>query len=203
LWALGDGIYELRADADLYKQFKNFCDKVFVKTHVKEGKEMRKQVDKKIKSLKKPEKIENVRPDAPTPILPKTFKDLTILTLDPIEVARQMTIMEEALFRGIRPREFIKQAWNKAGKELNAPGITKFTNHINKMINWVTTEILKVPEAQDRANVITKFIKIAKELRELLNFNGVMEILSSLHSGAVSRLKQSWTVRYNVLSSST
>lgn len=103
-----------------------------------------------------------------------------------------MTLMEEALFRIIRPREFHKQAWNKAGRELNAPNLNKLTLHANKMINWVTTEILKVPEMEERAQLISKFIRIAVALKSLNNYNGVMEILSSLHSSAVSRLKLSW-----------
>jgi hypothetical protein len=191
-WVLEDGHHELTSDPELYKRFKKFCDKGVSKEHASAAKELRKKIDVMLKEAKKPAKSDNVQLDAPAAILPKTFKDITLLDLDALEVARQMTLMEEALFRVIRPREFHKQAWNKAGRELNAPYLNKLTLHANKMINWVTTEILKVPETADRAQLISRFIKIAVALRGLNNYNGVMEILSSLHSSAISRLKLSW-----------
>lgn len=191
-WVLEDGHHELTSDPDLYKQFKRFCDKFVSKEHASSAKELRKRVDAMIKDAKKPAKSDNVQLDAPAALLPKTFKNITLLDLDPLEVARQMTLMEETIFRTIRPREFHKQAWNKAGRELNAPNLNKLTLHANKMINWVTTEILKVSETSDRAALISRFIRIAVALKSLNNYSGVMEILSSLHSSAVSRLKMSW-----------
>ena len=45
-----------------------------------------------------------------------------------------------------------------------------------------------------RSVVIGKWINIGMKLSELNNFNAVMEIVSALHSAAVSRLHQSWGV---------
>jgi len=114
-----------------------------------------------LQKAKKPLKQEYLA-DAPPPIIPKGQKITSLADLDPVEIASQMTLMEEKLFLAIRPKEFYHQAWNKPNKEVEEPNITKLTNNFNKMINWVTTEIVKVQEVKERAEVISKFIRVAK-----------------------------------------
>lgn len=53
--------------------------------------------------------------------------------LEPIEIARQMTLVEYELFTAINPTEFLDQAWMKDDKEKRAPNIcnmTKWSNHV-------------------------------------------------------------------------
>lgn len=46
----------------------------------------------------------------PTPIIPKTNnKPLKLLDIDPVELARQLTIMESKLFAKIRPMECLRR----------------------------------------------------------------------------------------------
>jgi CRP-like cAMP-binding protein len=132
----------------------------------------------------------------PSPIVPKPKKGeaLAVTDIDPLELARQITLIDEEYFLAIRPREFLKQAWNKHDHELRAPNITKFTQNVNRMINWFSTEILKKSTAEERAELIEMFIKTAKHLFALQNFNGVITVLSSLHSSSISRLEQTWAL---------
>jgi CRP-like cAMP-binding protein len=117
-----------------------------------------------------------------------------VTDVDPLELARQITLIDEEYFLAIRSREFLKQAWSKHDHEQRAPNITKFTQNVNRMINWFSTEILKKSTAEERAELIELFIKTAKHLFTLQNFNGVMTVLSSLHSSSISRLDQTWAL---------
>lgn len=72
----------------------------------------------------------------PHPILPNSdfgSHDF-ILVLDPLEIARQMTLRDEAIYKTIRPRECMNQAWNKpaTSKEM-APNILKLIDKFNRV----------------------------------------------------------------------
>lgn len=45
----------------------------------------------------------------PPPIVPKTSKALRLLDIEPLELARQLTIMESKLFAKIRPMECLNR----------------------------------------------------------------------------------------------
>lgn len=47
---------------------------------------------------------------APTPIIPKGGKRLKLLDIDPLELARQLTIMESRMYQRIKPIEALKRA---------------------------------------------------------------------------------------------
>jgi hypothetical protein len=61
-----------------------------------------------------------------------------------------------------------------------------------KIKNWVSTEILKGETAQQRCALIEIFVQVALYHIELHNYNGIMEILSSLFSDAIGSLNLSW-----------
>jgi len=187
-WIDAEHGIDFELDESLLKKFEEAVD-TFSKEH---GKELKKHLKKTLKEKgekKKPEKRKDV--EIPAPILPKK-KEFTLLEIDPIELARQLTLMDERLYSQIRPKEFLKQAWAKKDHETRAPNLSRFSQQSNRIINWITTEILKLPDAESRAELIQNFIKCAKQLSQLQNFNGVMEVLSSLHSSSVSRLQQTW-----------
>merc|ERR1712100_687154 len=62
----------------------------------------------------------------------------------------------------------------------------------NRVSAWVSTTVVGEPEVRKRAMVVEFMIKISVALRELHNFNGLMEVLAGLQSSAVSRLKKTF-----------
>lgn len=109
-------------------------------------------------------------------------------------VAQQLTLIEYTLLNDIRLTELYGQAWNKEGKDERAPNVLKYISWFNRVSRWVCTEIITLSGEVERAAAITKFIEIGKELFLLNNFNGVIEILSALHSSSIARLKDSWAL---------
>jgi len=56
---------------------------------------------------------------APTPLLPKT--ECELLEHDPTELARQICLREQKLYRLLSVREFLDQRWNKEQKKPLCP----------------------------------------------------------------------------------
>ncbi len=57
----------------------------------------------------------------------------SILVYHPVEVARQWTLLSHDLFKRIRPKEYMDQAWNKKGKDENAPNIVDVIDNFNQV----------------------------------------------------------------------
>lgn len=128
--------------------------------------------------------------DAPTPIQPKKKETpLTVFDMDPLEIARQITILESEIFRSIRCKEFHKVAWAKRNASDIAPNLTELINLSNRISNWIVTEILKTKTYEDMAELITKFIKVAQHCMSFHNYSGVMEVVNALSNPAINKLK--------------
>jgi son of sevenless-like protein len=58
--------------------------------------------------------------------------------------------------------------------------------------NWIGTVIINTVDLQDRISVMSAFIRIAKNLQDLNNFNGIFSICSGLALAPIFRLKDTW-----------
>jgi len=112
---------------------------------------------------------------------------------DPLELARQMTLIEFELFKAIKPTEFLDQAWLNKEKEKLAPGIMNMTRWSTKMSKWVITEIVTESNVKVRASLYERFVALAQHLEKLNNFNGCIEILTGLQASPIYRLKDTLT----------
>ncbi|KAI8999981.1 ras guanine nucleotide exchange factor domain-containing protein [Gaertneriomyces semiglobifer] len=116
---------------------------------------------------------------------------LKFTDLDPLELARQLTLVEFSLFYAISPREFLDLKWMKASKENDAPNILRMTRWSNHVVKWVVSEIVGVRDSvKARASVMERVILFAQALEKLQNFNAVKEVLAALSTSAVYRLKK-------------
>jgi len=59
---------------------------------------------------------------------------LRVTDFDPLEVARQITIIEFEMFKAIKPTEFLDQAWLSKEKEKLAPGILSMTKWSTRVL---------------------------------------------------------------------
>lgn len=65
-----------------------------------------------------------------------------VFDFHPIEVARQLTLMDFELYRAIRPRELIGLAWNGKRKKIDSPNVSAMIKRFNRMSLWSSTLIL-------------------------------------------------------------
>ncbi|XP_065184257.1 son of sevenless homolog 1-like [Sycon ciliatum] len=114
--------------------------------------------------------------------------DLNIYTTHPIEIARQLTLIESEMYRAVRPSELVGSKWTSEDKETLSPNVLRFIRHSTNITSWVNCTIVESENLEERRVAAQRFIDIMATLMELNNFNGMIEILSALNSSAVHRL---------------
>jgi son of sevenless-like protein len=127
----------------------------------------------------------------PVPLAPRVLP-FTLLDVEPLELARQVTLLDHELFRQLRSHEFLKTAWNGKDAERRAPNIRRLIQHTNRMADWVAQCIISEPARSRRAQLIEHFIRTARCCLRLNNFAGLAWILMALDSDGVFRLRRTW-----------
>ncbi|KAL4080846.1 ras GEF [Scleroderma citrinum] len=126
----------------------------------------------------------------PAPIAPKR---LELLEIDPLELARQLTITESHLYQKIRPAECMQRSKpSKQTKMDPRDGVANFIRRSNRIAQWVTYSILCKDDPRRRAAVMKQFILIADRCKMIQNFSTMGAIVSGLNSAPIHRLKRSW-----------
>lgn len=115
----------------------------------------------------------------------------TLVELDPLEVARQLTIKQMGIFCSILPEELLSSQWMKKGG-VDAPNVKAMSALSTDLSNLVAETILQHSEIKKRAAVIKQWIKIAHQCLELHNYDGLMAIICTLNSSTISRLRKTW-----------
>ena len=89
----------------------------------------------------------------PAPFLSATSSS-DLLSLHPVELARQMTIIHHRLYRRISPLECMDKAWTLPEKDLRAPTITRLIGLFNLHSEWIVTSIVSTTDLSLRAKHI-------------------------------------------------
>jgi len=120
----------------------------------------------------------------------RLFDKMDFLDLDVRDLAEQLTLIEWTMFSKIGDAELHHLNWKKQNSL--APNVTAMTERFNKVSYWVSTEIVMQTDLRKRAVLLKKFIDIAEHMRDISNYNGLMEIIGGLNSLPISRLKATW-----------
>ncbi|KAF2809306.1 ras GEF [Mytilinidion resinicola] len=136
---------------------------------------------------------------APNPVISKSqlnaLKNKTsqcnILDFDPLELARQITIIESKLFCSIQPSELLASEWTKKNTQ-KAVNVRAMSTLSTDLANLVADTILSLEDPKKRAIVIKHWVKISMKCLELANYDSLMAIICSLNSSMVLRLKRTW-----------
>jgi len=115
----------------------------------------------------------------------------SILDFDPLELARQFTIIESRLFCAIQPEELLALEWTKK-KDSKAHNVKAMSTLSTDLANLVADTILQLEDAKKRAIIIKQWVKVAAKCLELNNYDSLMAIICSLNSSMVMRLKRTW-----------
>jgi len=112
-----------------------------------------------------------------------------ILEVSPVEIARQLTLVDWDIFSLIKAVEFLDVAWTSSKLKYRAENILRMINVFNLRSNWVGRIILKQKSFRFRVKCYEKIIEVAKELIALHNFSSALAVISGLSNAAVYRLK--------------
>ncbi|KAK3846612.1 MAG: ras guanine nucleotide exchange factor domain-containing protein [Linnemannia gamsii] len=136
----------------------------------------------------------NLTTQAPPPITPRNLKKIKFLELDPLEFARQLTIMEANAYNKIKPVECLAKAWTSEDPEIaaKAVNIKKMIETSNLYSNWINELVLSEKELKKRVLVIRHLVMIAEKLRQLNNFSMLSATMAALSQSPIHRLKRTW-----------
>ena len=112
-----------------------------------------------------------------------------LLTIHPIEFARQFTLLEYELFKKVKPSELVDCAWTKKDKERTSPNLLRFTNCGNNYTYWLEQQILETENFEERVAVYSRILEILQVFQELNNFDGIICTVAALTSASVHRLE--------------
>jgi son of sevenless-like protein len=124
----------------------------------------------------------------PPSYIPRRGK-LKLLEIEPLELARQLTILESRLYLKITPTECLERGRDSSDRVDN---IKNIITTANKLAEWVAESILSKEDPRRRANIIKHFIVVAERCRHLNNFSSMAALIAGLNTPPIRRLKRSW-----------
>lgn len=132
--------------------------------------------------------------NTPKPILPHTMNQLSLLYISPVELSRQLTLMESALFASIRPSDCLGKSWGGSCGSKRAKGVMDVIAFHNAVIGWVTDTLLTEKSVAHRTAYLEYFILVGENCRLLNNFSSMWAIVSALNSASIYRLRRTWNL---------
>ena len=130
-------------DEEFIKKYTALVDNYIVIQDPKLGPSLKQKLHSRMNQLDNRNSLINVFNSLPPPpILPKS-NQLSIITISPIEIARQLTLLEYHIYKSIQPNEFFNSAWASADKDKLSPNILKLSNEFNNIGKWVAYEIVR------------------------------------------------------------
>uniref|UniRef100_UPI0037E7F3D4 son of sevenless homolog 1-like isoform X2 n=1 Tax=Semicossyphus pulcher TaxID=241346 RepID=UPI0037E7F3D4 len=185
--------YDFERDAHLLRQLEEFIASV-------RGKAMRKWVESITKIIQRKKQVQVSVPshsitfqNSPPPIewhicKPGNTEQFDLMTLHPIEIARQLTLLESDFYRAVQPSELVGSVWTKEDKELHSPNLLRMIRHTTNLTLWFEKCIVETENLEERVSVVSRIIEVLQVFQELNNFNGVLEVVSAMNSSPVYRL---------------
>lgn len=120
----------------------------------------RKEADRHQSGLKK--LVPTVSTGGPLPIMPKNIFAIRLLDTDPLEMARQLSVLDFKLYSGIRPIECLNKAWSRDTDKPVAVNVIQSIDYCNRLTSWVTDSILSYEEAKKRVVMIKYWAQVAE-----------------------------------------
>lgn len=130
----------------------------------------------------------------PSPVLPIDMEHLDLLSISPVEIARQITMIESDLFFRVGIPECLKKSWTAVDAHSRAKSIVDVISFHNRVTGWVTDSILIQKDILKRAALLSHFIACANEFRKINNFSTMWAVHSALNSASVFRLRATWAL---------
>jgi hypothetical protein len=106
-------------------------------------------------------------------------------------IAKELTRIDWIMFSSVRPRDLVRHVSLSAEEKKkckNLENVTRMTDHFNHVAYLVTNYILLRDKPKHRALMLEKWMKIARHLRKLNNYNALGAVHAGIKGTAVHRL---------------
>ncbi|KAI8873588.1 ras GEF [Ramicandelaber brevisporus] len=187
---------EAEEDGDALVKLKNFASTELANSKPRWAEQLIRAIDMRrhasdgfLKRL-----VPNTASNMPASILPRGFgqKKLKLLDIDPLELARQLTLAEFKIYGGIRFIEFLNQGWQTRNAPNTSANIKQMAERSTRFTNWVGSLILEESDLRRRANVVKYLITVGYHCLTLNNFSTLMSMNGALDSAPIGRLRRTW-----------
>ncbi|SGY17667.1 BQ5605_C015g07853 [Microbotryum silenes-dioicae] len=156
---------------------------------------------------------------APSPIVNKSLlnsikfmavnaQTFSIVDVDPLELTRQITILESRVYSCIGVEELLSGDFAKPDGF-----IRQMSTMSTKLTGWITETIVNESESKKRTTLLKYFVKVADQpliaklsfpqrCFQIKNYNTLFAVLCALNSSTVARLRRTWDAlapKYRVL----
>ncbi|CAI9720907.1 son of sevenless homolog 1-like [Octopus vulgaris] len=185
--------YDFERDKSLLQKLFSFLDRIQGKAMRKMARSITKVIYRKVESSST--ERGTVLQSVPPPFewhLAFASEEFDLMTLHPIEIARQVTLLEFDLYRAVQPSELVGSVWIKKDKNKTSPNLLKMIHHSTMFTFWLEKCIIEAENFEERVAVVSRIIEILLVFQDLNNFNGVLEIVSALNSAPVFRLEHTF-----------
>ncbi|QLL31289.1 hypothetical protein HG536_0B01510 [Torulaspora globosa] len=121
--------------------------------------------------------------------------DMSLVDLNALEVAKQLTLIESRLYLNIHSFELLDdKLLEKNLDEKSSPNVTTLLGFTNRLSNYVFETILS-PQISLKARVsrLKVWLKVALSCSYFRNYNSVASIMTALQNHAITRLNTIWT----------
>lgn len=113
---------------------------------------------------------------------------IDLATVDLDSLAEQLTFVEQFYFKAVAVSDLLQSNWVKKSNAL-----TMWVSHSNSLSRWVASRILQCTKRAQRANLISRLIKLINLLWGLKNFSSAITIFLALSLQSISRLRKTWS----------
>ena len=123
----------------------------------------------------------------------RTTEDTLLLDVPPTDLARQIALIDMAVFARIESTELLSPSnWTKTDDAAATPAVNvaAMTARFNRISDWVQCEVLKRDDCKERAKAIAHVLKVARECMAINDFNAAVAIGVALHTPSIDRLHQ-------------
>ncbi|KAL1919842.1 uncharacterized protein VTP21DRAFT_1773 [Calcarisporiella thermophila] len=117
--------------------------------------------------------------------------EVPLIDFEPLELARQLTILESKIYLALKPRELLA-VFAKKADESTAEHVKQIGQTSTKISSWISYSIVSQMDVKKRVSFIKFWIKVGECCLHLNNFSTLMAIVCSLNSSTISRLKLTW-----------
>ncbi|KAK3094148.1 hypothetical protein FSP39_024725, partial [Pinctada imbricata] len=185
--------YDFERNLDLLHKLRDFLGTVKGKAMKKMAESIIKVIRRRFESLSTEREI--THQSQPPKIewhIARKKEEFDLMTLHPIEIARQVTLLEFDLYRAVQPSELVGCAWVKETKKQNSPNLLKLIDFTNNFTFWLEKCIITTENLDERVAIMNRILEIMIVFQELNNFNGVLAVVSAIHSASVHRLEHTY-----------
>jgi son of sevenless-like protein len=165
-------------DPSVMEQLAKF-DALATEAGFNKGASMTQSVEKRRQRAGEPDVFKFATP-APASLVPSGA--LTLFSIHPVELARQITLEQARLFRKIEMRDLLREAWKR--KDCSA---SQYVAMVEKLTLWPASAVLT---DKNPARVIDALIEVAQQLHDLKNFDGLFAVLKGLSHPSLARLRK-------------